>query len=112
MLSRRQAGSASWPDGVAAAAVAAMAGAVMTVWMAAWPGFPLMPAPGLAGAPRPPMRSAGWIERDGLPYAVADTALLPPEVRDTTTVLHRFGDAVVIERNNRGDRAACEDQDP
>src|SRR5690606_7183205 len=50
MRSRRQAGSTSWPEGVAAAVVAAMAGAVITAWIAAWPGFALMPAYGLAGA--------------------------------------------------------------
>jgi hypothetical protein len=51
-----------------------------------------------------------WIARGGLPYAIADARLLPPEVRETTTVLHRVGQVVIIERNDRGDTAACKGQ--
>ncbi len=51
-----------------------------------------------------------WIEGDGLPYAIAETRLIPPEVRETTTVVHRVGEVAIIERNDRGDLSACEER--
>ncbi len=51
-----------------------------------------------------------WIEGDGLPYGIADTALLPSVVREATTVLHRVGHVTIIERNDRRGLAACEGQ--
>jgi hypothetical protein len=40
-----------------------------------------------------------WIERDGLPYAIADLGTIPRDVLESTHELARFGTAVVIRRN-------------
>jgi hypothetical protein len=39
-----------------------------------------------------------WIERTGMPYAIADLSTLPKDVRETADVLMQFDSAVVIKR--------------
>jgi hypothetical protein len=51
-----------------------------------------------------------WIEGGSLPYAIAEARLIPREVRETTTIIHRVGEAAIIERNDRGDLSACEER--
>jgi hypothetical protein len=43
-----------------------------------------------------------WIEPGGLPYAIADLAVLPRDVREESDELARFGSAIVIKRRNAG----------
>ena len=48
-----------------------------------------------------------WIDGTSAPYSVADAALLPAAVRDTSTVVHATGRAVVIRRRPRPDDPRC-----
>lgn len=48
-----------------------------------------------------------WIEGSSRPYAIADRALLPAEVRDATRAVFGAGSAVVIARQSRTGDPAC-----